>query len=871
MGLIDQFALDFRLLTKDGKADGHLPLRWQIRLFQSFYQNNIPLICDLPTGMGKTSVVHLWLLARRRQELENKASLPTRLVYVVDRRTVVDQATEIAEGIRRNLPSLGMSPDYLSISTLRGHFADNREWTRDPSRPAIIIGTVDMIGSRLLFSGYRSSYKQRPLEAGLLGQDTLLVLDEAHLSEPFQKLIVALSDRGEFQRDQGSPMRVMCMSATSSKAATERFKLESCDLEGDQATNPIIQRYAAKKRLDIRRAVDKIKENIIAAAIDLAQGNDRVVVFVRGPEDAGKIAEAIRKKLKGREDAVRVLTGTMRGLERDRLLETTVLKRFLDGNEKAEDKPYDVPAILVSTSAGEVGFDLNADHMVCDAVPLDSMIQRLGRVNRRGYGDAIVQVFVAKPDEKPPKKDKQPNKKSTWESAVITAIECLQLLEKNDDGTFAASPMAIDDLKNKLANETFEAALTPKPATVTLTDVLLDSWSMTSVTERMPGRPPVAPWLRGLVDEEPQTTIAWRAELDIDGFDQLEIADLEDWFDAHRILPHETLSVPTRAAREWILARWKNLASEPGSDIQQRSCFVDCGLLEAIRIKSLIEDLDRKRIDKILNATVVLPNSFCGISTEGLLDKDASNPPDVADLTAEHKRQRVLCESVDDVKNYQPLVGEALLDSDEMAELALDLSDDGDTRRVLISRTLKPWRPEYGTQRQTLEKHVSLVERCAKGIAERLSLPVEICDALESAAAWHDKGKDRLIWQRAAGRKPEEPPVGKSGGRMGRIAKGYRHEFGSLYEFNKKHRGKKDNDVFDLAMHMIASHHGRGRPHFPKGGFEPEDRANSFEIDIETIRRFARLQRKYGYWRLAWLENLLRCADATASADEEGL
>src|SRR6202012_4203285 len=87
-----------------------------------------------------------------------------------------------------------------AISTLRGRLADNREWSRDPSRPAIGIGTVDLIGSALLFSGYRSSFKRRPLEAGLLGQDSLLVLDEAHLSRPFEKLICAIGEGGAFQR-----------------------------------------------------------------------------------------------------------------------------------------------------------------------------------------------------------------------------------------------------------------------------------------------------------------------------------------------------------------------------------------------------------------------------------------------------------------------------------------------------------------------------------------------------------------------------------------------------------------------------------------------------------------------------------------------
>src|SRR5205085_5766839 len=119
----------------------------------------------------------------------------TRLIYVVDRRTVVDQATDLAERLCDNF-----GKGKLTISTLRGQLADNRKWSRDPSKSAIIIGTVDLIGSALLFSGYRSSYKRRPLEAGLLGQDSLLVLDEAHLSKPFENLICEINDTGRFQK-----------------------------------------------------------------------------------------------------------------------------------------------------------------------------------------------------------------------------------------------------------------------------------------------------------------------------------------------------------------------------------------------------------------------------------------------------------------------------------------------------------------------------------------------------------------------------------------------------------------------------------------------------------------------------------------------
>ena len=108
----------------------------------------------------------------------------------------------------------------LAISTLRGQFADNREWSADPSRPAVICGTVDMIGSRLLFSGYGCGFKTRPLHAGFLGQDVLLVHDKAHLEPAFQKLITAVHDEQRTGRTPDyRPLRVMALTATSRGAA----------------------------------------------------------------------------------------------------------------------------------------------------------------------------------------------------------------------------------------------------------------------------------------------------------------------------------------------------------------------------------------------------------------------------------------------------------------------------------------------------------------------------------------------------------------------------------------------------------------------------------------------------------------------------
>ena len=121
----DEFDSNFERLM------GFPPFEWQNGLYRDYFaKGQIPSALDIPTGLGKTRVMALWLIA-----LAARANLPRRLVYVVDRRAVVDQATRFAEQLRRNMPTvladrlrLQDGAGALPISTLRGGFADNRDW-----------------------------------------------------------------------------------------------------------------------------------------------------------------------------------------------------------------------------------------------------------------------------------------------------------------------------------------------------------------------------------------------------------------------------------------------------------------------------------------------------------------------------------------------------------------------------------------------------------------------------------------------------------------------------------------------------------------------------------------------------------------------
>ena len=268
---------------------------------------------------------------------------------VVNRRTVVDQTTAEVERLRKNVPKLTLPAfDTLAISTLRGQFADNREWSVDPSRPAIIVGTVDMIGSRLLFSGYGVGFKAKPVHAGFLGQDALLVHDEAHLEPAFQKLITAIEEEQERERERNGELswpklQVMQLTATARNEDAEHlangkvFKLTPAEQQpSDSIPDPPVEpihhiwrRLKAEKRLALTPVEN---EKAIPAEIAKIAGAYKdqqccVLVFVRTLDAVA----TVQKELEKTKRLVVLLTGTIRGKERDELVEKPEFKRFFKG------------------------------------------------------------------------------------------------------------------------------------------------------------------------------------------------------------------------------------------------------------------------------------------------------------------------------------------------------------------------------------------------------------------------------------------------------------------------------------------------------------------------------------------------------------
>ena len=127
-----------------------------------------------------------------------------------------------------------------------------------PSQPTVLCSTVDQVGSRLLFRGYGVSNSMKPVHAGLIGSDCLILLDEAHLAEPFRQTLDWVERyRGEKWREEkrAAPWGFALLSATPGEKSEDAFSLDDED-----RSNPVLRQRAGSREACTAHRARQIKK-----------------------------------------------------------------------------------------------------------------------------------------------------------------------------------------------------------------------------------------------------------------------------------------------------------------------------------------------------------------------------------------------------------------------------------------------------------------------------------------------------------------------------------------------------------------------------------------------------------------------------------
>jgi CRISPR-associated endonuclease/helicase Cas3 len=287
----------------------------------------------------------------------------------------------------------------------------------------------------------------------------------------------------------------------------------------------------------------------------------------------------------------------------------------------------------------------------------------------------------------------------------------------------------------------------------------------------------------------------------------------------------------------------------------------------------LLEELQEMDAADLAGNTIIVDARLGGLSVEGLLDSSEAAPPRTLDGTAEGtpfwdetqlmaigRRLRIVGQESEPLEGWVREAGWPITldDIDEVpaewrVERVIRAVTEGDAARL--------------RKAQPLYEHLEWTAEAADRIACALGLSDDFRRMLGVAARQHDSGKGRELWQTAMGAPRAGRPFAKTDGRRAdaRALGGCRHEFGSLRDAEAELSEIADERLRDLARHLIVSHHGWGRPTIPP--IDPADPPSlAAERSQATALRFARLQREWGPWGLAWWESLLRAADWAASS-----
>ena len=377
---------------------GFDPYPWQTRLSRQVVNTGRwPELVDLPTGAGKTALIDIAVFAIAAKP----ETMPRRVVFVINRRTVVDQVYEHVMKLQSALEDPG-DPAMRRVAgrlaevcggasingiKLRGGTCHHGRWADRPDTVWVTVSTVDQFGSKLLFRAYGTGPKNRPVLAGLAGSDCLVILDEAHLDKPFAQTVRRVSD-GQ-PETAGLPRRyhIVEMSATLARAASSRQAGQATDpsrfglTDDDLSCAELARRVCTPKSAHLRKVPDWVEphEAIPAAVCEILEGLDDSERTVGVVVNRVRTARETHRVLTEAGWTAHLLTGRMRPLDCDE--STAAVQAAVD---PARDTDTAERTVVVATQCIEAGADYSFDALVTEVAPVDSLRQRLGRLDRRG-------------------------------------------------------------------------------------------------------------------------------------------------------------------------------------------------------------------------------------------------------------------------------------------------------------------------------------------------------------------------------------------------------------------------------------------------------------------------------------------------------
>jgi len=799
----------FAALAIKALDNSHAPFPYQVRIAEEQW----PGLLKIPTGLGKTSAIGLaWAYKR----IQGDPHTPRRLVWCLPMRTLVEQTAENVAAWLENIHKQDFTGKERLPSkphVLMGGEADNREWLLYPEKPAILIGTQDVLLSRALMRGYGVSRARWPVDFALLHNDAMWVFDEVQLMaagaptsaqfEAFRRKIDTMAD-----------CRSLWMSATLERGWLDTVDLDVGaqtlhSLEAEDRADPIV-----RKRLGAAKALTRAETAVTADVLKgkgLEKYSTALAEDVLSKHRPGKTTLVIVNRV-DRAQALYAILQKKSSDDRPFLL--LVHSRFrpterAELNKQLTEAPGVTGRIVVATQAVEAGVDVTSAVMFTELAPWASLVQRFGRLNRGGE-EADAQAYWINIETE--------DAKAAELSLPYTATE-LDAARKRLNELNEVSPQKL---------ESFELDLDARWHVLRRKDL----YELFDTDPDLTGFDvDVSCYVRGADDTD--VRVFWRQISNLNFGPQGE--------EARRPHRDEICAVPIGQAKKWLNKK------------KDRAFTWDW-----------VEKRWR-RLDALFPGALVLVDAELGG-----YDPERGFTP----LT------KALVEPVELQKNNSESPDGLGADPDTVKNTPVALPD-----------------------------HLRHVRDYAQALCDALSIPHTESEAVATAALWHDLGKTHDVFKARCGLSEDDDPLAKSPHynwrrKDGRNRDYFRHELVSALVWLAH---GPEGETHDLIAYLIAAHHGKVRMGLRAvpGEQGPDDNPNArfargvwdgdalpalsvnglsvpgteLRLDVMELGGGAKgqswaarthdLLERYGPFRLAFLEALVRIADWRASEVEQ--
>ena len=365
----------------------------KLREFQKKASNGKDTIIITPTGRGKTLAALKWWESTKRNKLN----------FLLPTITTTEAAFEnIMKDYGENTGIIhGNQYYYLNVNQdILSNQKTNRFWMKKFDFP-ISISTYDQLLLAMLNWGRWEIKISNIL-------DSAIVFDEIHFSEPYTLGIIF----DQIKRLKELNIPICIMSATIPEYILNELK--------NILDDPVLvkdEEGFKESKVEINKISRKDIQNLVESEYSK---NKKIIITCNTVKKAQEMYGELEKRI-----GKNVLLYHGRFNNKDHYKKLKIL---------TSSNP---PQILVATQIIEISLDINYDVLITEAAPIDSLIQRMGRVNR--YNKSIGKVYIFPQEE---------NSKRIYDSEIVKeSVEKILEIKKPSSGDLYG--LCNEVLKNK--------------------------------------------------------------------------------------------------------------------------------------------------------------------------------------------------------------------------------------------------------------------------------------------------------------------------------------------------------------------------------------------------------------------------------------